>query len=151
MRQVEYCEEPEFVKKSKKPTGRKLQGLKYEANVAKVLKRLYSECEVMHGPWIKYLNGPKDCKVKWAQPDVVIVPKRGPIVIVECKLTWRPGASEKLERLYGPLIKRLYPRRKVVLVQVCKNLTERSKEEGELQKLGELLKLPPQYHLCQFR
>lgn len=153
LRQVSFTDEPDFAKNSEKPTkGAKREGLKYEAWVANEVEAHYKDCEILKGPWISYANGRRD-KLYYAQPDIVIVPKRGTIIVIEVKLTWKEAARSKLRTLYVPLIRKLYPRRKVCAVQVTSGLTPNAAKEAEhkvhyqaLRKLGD-----SEYRLCVLR
>lgn len=115
---------PEQIPKPKpRKKSAKAEGLRYEKRAAEMLASLtgrFAGAEVLHGQWLRYFdaNGPG-----LAQPDVLVVPRRGPICIVEAKLTYRPSAEYKLKNLYSPLVKKLYLRRKQRLICITKNLT----------------------------
>lgn len=97
----------------------------YEYRVVKLLRALYGEDQVLHGPWIEY----EDSRGKgWCQPDAIILPpsEDKPLVIIECKLTAKGAAEEKLKNIYCPVIERIFqiPAERIKLVQVCKNLNK---------------------------
>lgn len=99
----------------------------YEERLASYLQAKFGKGRVLHGQWFKF----KDDKGEGVcQPDVVILPdgQRGPLVIVECKLSHKPRAEGKLRNLYAPVVQCLYPKqKKIVLVQACKRLSRRFK------------------------
>ena len=78
-----------------------------------------NEAEVIHGPWILF----EDRRGKGvAQPDSIIIPHNPdlPIVVVECKLTYKEAAKAKLRRLYWRLAKLIWPGRRIYCIQVCR-------------------------------
>lgn len=94
------------------------QGLAYEHRVAKYLQlELNDTHEILHGQWILY-------DTKYCQPDLICIPfKKGvPILLIEVKLTFTPHAEYKLHTLYLPLVRKLYPFRRFLTLQICKNL-----------------------------
>ncbi len=109
---VAWCKAPQFEPQVKTATQKK--GLRYEARVIKRLEELYLEsCQVLAGPWISY-----DGLV--CQPDAVIVPENNSmaVVLVEVKLTYKRKATDKARSLYKPLLKVLFPDRKIICAQI---------------------------------
>lgn len=61
----------------------------------------------------------------FAQPDFIItLPRAGAVLVLEAKYTYTDSAWEQLERLYVPLVRKLYPGKTVYTVQVCKVLVD---------------------------
>lgn len=75
------------------------QGVNYEKTLVKCLKK--AQLNIEHNPWFAYTTseGSKVCC-----PDILI-PFSDLIVVVECKLTFKYEAVEKLKELYVPVIK----------------------------------------------
>lgn len=106
--QVNWCPTPIF--KPQKYTWAQKRGLQYERKVKKLLKKHFAEHEILDGPWINY-----DGKI--CQPDIVIIPKVGLVVVVEIKNTFKSEGIEKLDKLYVPLVTHIL-KRKVIGVQI---------------------------------
>lgn len=116
---------PPFIHEGK-VKGKFRAGLVYEKKVADYLEIMYPN-RIRHGQWFTF----EDAKGKgWCQTDVLILPvKDEPLVIVEVKLTHKPGAKHKLKSLYQPIVCSIWPDHKVIRVQVCKNLTKAFADE----------------------
>lgn len=104
--------------KKQRQTAAQKRGITYERKIAKILREIYEpEAEVQHGPWLEF----EDAK-GWGicQPDVLILPTdvAKPLLLIEIKLTHKPEAEGKLRNVYKPLISKLYPTRKIRIVQV---------------------------------
>jgi hypothetical protein len=99
----------------------KKKGVMYEKRVADYCRSHYGG-RVSHGQWIKFEDerGAGKC-----QPDILILPrsKEDPIVIIECKLTWKKGVEDKIKGVYGTCIKDIFPGYKVRYIQACKRLS----------------------------
>lgn len=141
---------PMFEGKSKAPTESMRKGNRYENKVANLLHAYYPD-RVIHGPWIEFTdaNGFGVC-----QPDMIILPEEGEsgIIVVECKLTYKPEAERKLKRLYAPLVKRIYGEMPCC-VQICKHL-KRGYNLGNrlLKDFGDLhKKSTPKYSVLNIR
>jgi len=116
---------PDFIDPHSYQTPAMLKGLTYEKQVKDYLVELFDEDQVVLGPWIKYFDG---LKWRWAQPDVVLLPRKTRrLVIGEVKLTWRPGAVRKLQQLYEPLCRKLWPEYEVKRAQICKGIKKNCK------------------------
>jgi len=116
------------------PTMRK--GLDYEKKVKNYLLELFDLDQVVLGPWIRYDDG---LKWRWAQPDIVLIPREAQhLVIGEVKLTWRPGAVRKLENLYEPLCRKVWPDHEVKRAQICRGIKKNCKVE-EWHQLKDIL------------
>ncbi len=111
---------PPFIKEDK-AKGKRRAGLVYERKVANYLEALYPE-RVRHGQWFTF----EDKRGKgWCQTDILVMPEdTEPLVIVEVKLTYKPGAKHKLKSFYQPVVRNVWPVPRIIRVQVCKNLTK---------------------------
>jgi hypothetical protein len=145
-----FCEPPKFrptIKKTRRVACKR--GLQYERRVILELTDLYSSfAEVKPGPWIKYEDraGTAIC-----QPDCLLIPKDPalPIVIVECKLSHRPRAREKLAAIYGPVVEMLYPGRPQRHVQITRSL-RRGRGAADSNDIDDLLKRTETYLLIHW-
>tara|TARA_R110000824_G_scaffold21202_2_gene79356 strand:- start:366 stop:842 length:477 start_codon:yes stop_codon:yes gene_type:complete len=101
------------------------KGLDYEKKVKEYLLELFDLDQVVLGPWIRYDDG---LKWRWAQPDIVLIPREAQhLVIGEVKLTWRPAAVRKLENLYEPLCRKVWPNYQVKKAQICRGIKKNCK------------------------
>ena len=123
----------------KKPDLKKVSssirdGHVYEEKVAQYLAAVFGEDNVKHGQWVEFCdaNGPGMC-----QPDI-IVEKDGRVAIIECKLTARKTARKQLEKLYAPVLRHIYKKRKLKLVQATSALTLKCKDEIILKNLNDI-------------
>jgi hypothetical protein len=91
------------------------RGLRYESKVFDALEALYGH-QFMPNPWLWFdtPSGMRRC-----QPDGLIF-LRDRVAIVEVKLTHVPDAWWQLRRLYEPVVKRIFPSRRLTLIEVCR-------------------------------
>jgi hypothetical protein len=127
---------PKFLPKSR--GGRKqsvVAGLHYEKCLADYLADRFGEENVKHGQWFEYCD---EQGKGWAQTDVLVF--TGPyVLIVEAKLTYtKRAAKSKLLGIYKPLVEKVWPDKKVRMVQVCKNLTWRARGQVLLSDLEDI-------------
>lgn len=117
-----------------------MQGLTFERRAC---KRLAEEMgvELIKGPWIRYKRARG--KDRFCQPDAFLLDETTKrLYVIEAKRTLRPFvAKNKLQLLYGPLAKILYPDYDIILVQLCKYL-RRGPKPKELCKHPDLIDLP---------
>lgn len=118
---VTMCEEPQFAKTLGNVKGSQRKGLLYEAQVIKALDDdLGKGWESLPGPWFEFVDSRGH---RYAQADWVGFNwHRGLICIAEMKLTRVPEAWWQLNRLYQPLIHRLFPRWDIALVEITANM-----------------------------
>ena len=115
---VEFCEKPAWIGKAS-TTGAKGRGLAYERKVKKLLLERFEELfEVLLGPWVRSGNL---SHWEYRQFDALLVEKRR-VFLIEIKLRHKNDALTKLIEVYLPLVQKLYPRRKVIPVQICKSI-----------------------------
>lgn len=73
---------------------------------------------LLPGPWIEFVDSGK---TRWCQPDALLVdPWDGRVIVVEVKYQHTERAWWQLRRLYGPLVKWLFPGHTVCLVELCR-------------------------------
>ena len=115
---VEFCEPPRWIGKAP-TTGAKGRGLAYERKVKKLLLELYKDdLEVLLGPWVRFGNL---SHYEYRQFDALLVGSKR-VFLIEIKLSHKNEAFQKLHEIYLPLVQKLYSRRKVILVQICKSI-----------------------------
>lgn len=120
---AEWCQQPRFAVSVKGAKGSRKRGLAFERRVQDELTAIYSgSADVFCNRWISFVDAAGD---GIASPDCVIIPHDSakPLVIVECKLTWRRRAKEKLASVYGVLLRQIYPDREQRHAQICRRLT----------------------------
>tara|TARA_R110000744_G_scaffold11669_5_gene35382 strand:- start:15408 stop:15935 length:528 start_codon:yes stop_codon:yes gene_type:complete len=104
-----------------KMKGKRRAGVVYEKKVADYLEIMYPN-RMRHGQWFHFED---DRGTGWCQTDILILPETDePLVIIEVKLTHKPGAKHKLKSLYQPIVHKVWPSHRIIRVQVCKNLTK---------------------------
>ena len=104
------------------------QGRTFEKSVYNYIKaqkeKGYINATILYGIWIQYVdsNG-----LGYAQPDIVLAETgTNRLFIIECKRTQTDEAILQLEGLYKPLIRELFPQREIYLIQVFKNIVEKT-------------------------
>lgn len=110
-------DEPQFVQGVRAPTGVKGKGIRYEARVVEYLERDLPDTWVgIPGMWFEFVDGSGN---RFAQPDWLgfDVP-HGLIVIAEMKLTRVRQAWWQLNRLYQPLVRKVFPEWDIALVEI---------------------------------
>lgn len=105
--------------------GAKAKGRAYEKALGKALPSQF-----LHGPWFQFMdrNGLGHC-----QPDF-IVKLRDRLLVLEVKYSWVPEGHSQIERLYQPVLERIFGL-PVLGVVVCKRLRP---EMGHSQVFGGL-------------
>lgn len=99
-----------------KPTRIQRKGILYERKVVRHLVETGDlSTFVLHGQWIYW-----DKSV--CQPDIIVIPQRGPIVVVEVKLTRKRPVEKKLREVYGVALQQVFPQRPLSFCQIYKNL-----------------------------
>ena len=120
--------------------GARAKGKTFERTVARHLSRVmmyeHPEIAVIHNQWIEYIQ---ENKVHYCQPDILLI-SPDKVIIIETKLTQSLCANDQLFYLYAPLIKRLYPDKKVFCIMLCKNVKIAPKYE--VRKIVDIFNLP---------
>lgn len=103
-----------------KLVGSKAAGKSYEKALVRSLlkKKLPQDTHVLYNTWLEFWDTSGH---HYAQPDILITSPTS-VICLECKLTQTPFAFDQLWYLYKPLMEALWPKRKIALAQVCKNL-----------------------------
>ena len=106
---------PTYLPKDK-PTRIQRKGILYEKKVVKHLAETGDlSTFIIHGQWIYW-----DKAV--CQPDIIVIPQRGPVVVVEVKLTRKRPVEKKLREVYGEALQRIFAGRPLSFAQIYKNL-----------------------------
>lgn len=98
--------------------GAKAAGLRYERSLAEELEHIGAK----HGQWFEFedANGHG-----YAQADFVMRSGAG-VAVLEAKYTWTMDGHVQLERLYRPLVERVWEL-EVLPILVCKKLVPEAK------------------------
>ena len=124
LKKASLIEAPSFTNSFSYQNSAMLQGLRFEHKIKDFLSDRYSDkAELLKGQWFQF----EDIRGRgFAQPDIILFPQEfvtnDPLIIVEVKLTWRPGVERKLRRFYGPLCQQIWPNLKQRHVQICRGL-----------------------------
>ena len=117
-RLVEFCDPPSWVGKLP-TTGAKGRGLTYERKIKKLLLEQFEDSfEVLLGSWVRSGNL---SYWEYRQFDALLVGKKR-VYLIEIKLSHKSEALTKLLEVYLPLVQKLYRKRKVIPVQICKSV-----------------------------
>lgn len=92
---------PKFIPKGR-ATGTKALGLGYERKVFKAVQKGFPEAK--HGQWFLYFSEREEGPA-WCQTDILL-PYNKAVYILECKLSDRAEAKEKLFDLYIPVVEK---------------------------------------------
>lgn len=90
------------------------RGVNYEKRVVKDMVGCYHDYFTIHGQW--FYKGTSFC-----QPDIILIPPKGCILVIEVKLTHKKGVEKKLRDLYIPLVEEAFPGKPVACGQVFRN------------------------------
>lgn len=112
------------------------RGVNYEKRVVRDLVLGYPDAFILHGQWLY-----KDRN--FCQPDIILIPRRGPLLILEVKLSRKKGVEAKLRDLYIPWVESAFPGKPVACGQIYRNLNGGNPHSCDLQFLGTLT--PNQY------
>lgn len=126
---VSYLEVPRPISAAAKA------GLRYERAVRRALAAS-SHCIAIYNPQFKYeINGRMSATgsiVGHCIPDFILSNlawlSPSAIVVLECKLTWKPEAAQKLLDFYCPVVGRAQATELVFPVVIAKNLTREAPE-----------------------
>lgn len=115
---VRLVEEPQFAKTHGKVKGAKRKGLIYEERVINYLEDNKGEqWESIAGPWFEFADNSGH---RYAQADWMgINLQQGRICIAEVKLSRVPEAWWQLNRLYKPLVEKLFPSWEISLLEIA--------------------------------
>lgn len=106
---------PAYLSKDK-PSRIQRKGILYEKKVVRHLAEQGSLHDfIIHGQWIYW-----DKAV--CQPDIIVLPPSGPVVVVEVKLTRKRNVEKKLREVYGAALSRIFAWRPLSFCQIYKNL-----------------------------
>jgi hypothetical protein len=106
---------PHYLSKDR-PTRIQRKGLLYEKKVVRhLVEQGNLDTFIIHGQWIYW-----DKSV--CQPDIIVVPPNGPVVVVEVKLTRKRAVEKKLRDVYGVALQHIFAGRSLSYCQVYKNL-----------------------------
>lgn len=117
---AEFCDAPAFATGRKPSRGSKGSGHRYEKLLGELLVKTFGSSAVKLGPWIKF-SADGD-RVSYAQPDAIVTLPSGGKAIVEAKLTQTLAGQAQLKNLYEPLVRFIYPGKKIWLVNTYKNV-----------------------------
>lgn len=89
------------------------RGINYEKRVARDISQSYpQDFFVIHGQWL-YRGAFIFC-----QPDILVIPPKGPIIVLEVKLSRKGSVLKKMQELYLPMVMEAFPGRSAVAGQV---------------------------------
>jgi len=114
-------EEPQFAKTHGNVKGAKRRGLLYQQHV---VERLEDWCKdewvPIAGPWFEFVDfsGHRYAQADWLGFNYA----KGLICLAEVKLTRVPDAWWQLNRLYAPLVKKLFPDFELARLEISTNL-----------------------------
>ncbi len=121
LRSVWLCEKPAVIPASR-PRGAKKLGHTYEKNFGKALALAFPKNQVRASQWFYFLdeNGFGYCQTDW----LVILPLE--VLIFECKLTDTEKGRSQINRLYRPVVEKVFglPARGMVVTRHLTRETE---------------------------
>ncbi len=91
------CGRPKSIPVSR-PRGRKAAGVRYERQLAAAVP------QAQHGQWFEFQDR---AGLGWCQADLLLKTKVG-IAVLEAKYTWTPDGHKQVERLYIPVVEKVY-------------------------------------------
>jgi len=104
------------------------RGVNYEKRVVRDLVGLLDpSATLIHGQWL-YVGK------SFCQPDIIILRPKAPTLIIEVKLSHRPGAKKKLFDVYLPAVIEAFPG-PVACAQVFRNLNRGNPDSCDLEYL----------------
>lgn len=118
---VRTIEEPQFARTHGNVKGNKRKGLLYQERVVNELDLILpSKWEAVPGLWFEFTDasGHRYAQTDWIGFDW----NRGLICIAEIKLSRVPQAWWQLNRLYRPLIEKLFPQFEVAMLEIASNV-----------------------------
>lgn len=134
--QVQLHKKGPFEKK--RLEGVREKGMAFERAIHRYTSRLFPQGKHFYDYWLQFSS---DQGQGWAQPDKWIVFPDS-VLLLECKLSQRKGAVAQLNKLYLPLLTKLYPSLPILRVHAFKNRA-RGIQCEVLSSLLDVLSLPP--------
>jgi len=116
-RVLAYGDHPITRRRPRGSTPAQKSGLRYQRRVCEQLRLLARGGEILVGPWVEYNVG---LRRGYCQPDG-IVHHRDLTFVFEIKLSTTTDAWWQLRHLYGPVCEFLFPKQRIVLVNVVKS------------------------------
>lgn len=114
---VRVIDEPQFAKTHGNVRGSKRKGLLYQERIVDHLDQVKGEeWEAIPGLWFEFYEsrGKRFAQADW----VGFNPKEGLVCIAEVKLSRVPLAWWQLNRLYKPLVQKLFPEWNIALLEI---------------------------------
>lgn len=114
---AKVCDTPQFAQNAKGGIkGAKKRGLLYQEKVVRKLEDRHEDWVGVPELWFKFKDfyGERYAQTDWIGINVEL----GRIVIVEVKLSRVPNAWWQLNRLYRPLVERIFPYWDIAMVEV---------------------------------
>ena len=117
VKRLAYGEHPVTRRRPRGSSAAQKSGLRYQRQVCDELRVQFGSAAVLVGPWLEYRLG---IERRYCQPDA-IVSHRDLVFVFEVKLSSTTDAWWQLRHLYGPVVQKLYPSSRLVLVNVVKS------------------------------
>lgn len=120
-----FASRPSFTNNKVSLTKVQKTGLRYEKRAQTYVNSLCDlagKYRCLCNPWIMYsCRGDPDGSVNFCQPDIVLVDSNDSrVVICEVKLSHTADSWKQLRQLYEPVLRHIYPRATISLVEICK-------------------------------
>lgn len=117
VKRLAYGEHPVTRRRPRGSSAAQKSGLRYQRQVCDELRVQFGGAAVLVGPWLEYRLG---LERRYCQPDAIVL-HRDLIFVFEVKLSSTTDAWWQLRHLYGPVVQKLYPSARLVLVNVVKS------------------------------
>jgi hypothetical protein len=114
LKEARYGPRPRYISRPRHK-GLRAMGVAYERKFGKRFLRDYPTA--LLGQWIYFVDA-RGAGV--AQPDVLLRTEDA-VHVVECKLSHKEDAEQKIRKVYGVLLRHLHPGLKIHFTQVFKN------------------------------
>lgn len=116
-------------------------GLAYQKRIGKFLLSP-SNWVVDSGPWFAFTDS--SSSRHYCQPDFLLLDQgNATCIIVEVKIRWTDAAWWQLERLYVPVLQRVYPHLSLLRVCVCRSYDPAIRAPEEVNLCDDLMDAKP--------
>lgn len=121
VRNARFVDTPQFAQTYGGQTGSKKKGLVYEQKVRDHLDGILPDSwEAVPGPWFHFSDGRNE---RYAQADWLAFDFKSRVICIgEIKFTRVANAWWQLNRLYGPIVRSIFPTWQIAYLEIAKNV-----------------------------
>lgn len=116
------------------------EGIRYQRKIERWAVGGKFDGSITFSPWYYFVDG--SGRRHFCQPDILF-DDGAAMVVAEVKLSWTADAWWQLRRLYLPVLAKIYPRRVLIPLCICKSFDPAVAAPEEVNLIPDLLECKP--------